>query len=346
MSSRPCAACTRTSRDDPLILTSAPARVALQVTLSVGLIAAVLWQADLHRIGHALRATSPGWFGAAIAISIVATGVMALRWHLLLLARGRREPGLWWLFETYSIALLLGQVLPTAVGGDAVRAIDLARRTGARAEAVSSVLVDRVVGLAALGALAAGGALAGGTGIGRGTAIALGLGVVAATGLAAVALFSLRLRPLLRRLTPLARRLRAERALGALYHALHAYRGHPGALGLVLLLGIAAQGMRAISIWFLAQGMHLGLGFASLLVLCPILFLVTIVPVSLNGIGLREATFVVVLRGADVGREDAFALGLAYFAVGVLTAGLGGLALLRRAVAAHRGRTGESRPVT
>ena len=75
-------------------------------------------------------------------------------------------------------------------------------------------------------------------------------------------------------------------------------------------------------------------------------FLVTIVPVSLNGIGLREATFVVVLRGADVGREDAFALGLAFFAVGVITGALGGLALLRRAMWAHRGRTGGSSPVT
>ena len=76
--------------------------------------------------------------------------------------------------------------------------------------------------------------------------------------------------------------------------------------------------------------MGLDLSFATLLVLCPVLFLVTIVPVSLNGIGLREATFVVVLGGAGVSREDAFALGLAYFAVGVITGALGGLALLRR----------------
>ena len=71
-----------------------PARLALQVGLSVGLIAAVLWQADLHKIGNALRESSPGWFGAAIAINIVATVVMVVRWHLLLVARGRREPGL------------------------------------------------------------------------------------------------------------------------------------------------------------------------------------------------------------------------------------------------------------
>jgi glycosyltransferase 2 family protein len=325
-----------------------PVRLALQVVLSVALIAAVLWQADLDRIGDALRETSPGWFAAAIAINVVATAVMALRWYLLLRARGRRDPGLWWLFETYSIALLLGQILPTAVGGDAVRAIDLARRTGARAEAVSSVVVDRVVGLAALGVLAAAGALAGGSGIDGGTAIALGLGVVAVTGLAAAALFSLRLQPMLRRCAPLAARLRVEAPLRALYHALHAYRGHPGALALVFVLGVGAQGLRAISIAFLARGMDIDIGLATLLVLCPVLFLVTVVPISLNGIGLREATFVVVLGGAGMAREDAFALGLAFFAVGVLTGALGGLALLRRAVMGpgRHGRTERSRPVT
>jgi uncharacterized protein (TIRG00374 family) len=323
-----------------------PARLALQVALSAGMIAAVLWQADLDRIGNALRDTSPAWFAAAIAINVVATAVMALRWHLLLVAVGRRQPGYWWLLETYLIALLLGQVLPTAVGGDAVRAVDLTRRTGEPAEAVSSVVVDRVVGLAALGVLAAAGALAGGSGIGRGTAVALGLGVVALTALAGFAVFSRRLQPLLRRCAPLAARLRMEGSLRALYRALHAYRSHPGTLAWVFALGVVAQGMRAVSIGFLAQGMGLDLSFATLLVLCPVLFLVTVVPVSLNGIGLREATFVVVLGSAGVSREDAFALGLAYFAVGVLTGALGGVALLHRALKRERGRTGESRPVT
>ena len=227
-----------------------------------------------------------------------------------------------------------------------MRAIDLTRRTGARAEAVSSVVVDRVVGLAALGALAAGGALAGGSGIGRGTAIALGLGVLVVTALAGSSSSRTRLQPFLRRCAPLAARLRIEGSLRALYHALHAYRSCPGTLAWVFVLGVLAQGMRAVSIGFLAEGMEIDISFATLLVLCPVLFLVTIVPVSLNGIGLREATFVVVLGGAGMSREDAFALGLAFFAVGVVTGALGGLALLRRAILPGRGRTGESRPVT
>ena len=87
---------------------------------------------------------------------------MAYRWLLLLRARGRRDVPLGWLTETYFVALLLGQVLPTAVGGDAVRLVDLARRTGARAEAAASIVVDRVVGTFALVVLAAAGGLLGG----------------------------------------------------------------------------------------------------------------------------------------------------------------------------------------
>ena len=162
------------------------------------------------------------------------------------------------------------------------------------------------------------------------------------TLIAAVALFSLHMQPPLRRLVPLATRLRVAGPLRALYHALHAYRNHPGALALVFALGVVAQGMRAVSIYFLAQGMDLDIGFATLLVLCPMLFLVTVVPVSLNGIGLREATFVVVLGGAGVAREDAFALGLAFFAVGVLSSGAGraGLAAPRRSQATAAGLAG------
>ena len=81
------------------------------------------------------------------------------------------------------------------------------------------------------------------------------------------------------------------------------------------------------------HGMRLDVGFGTLLLLCPVLFLVTLVPISLNGVGLREATFVVVLASVGVAREDAFVLGLAFFAVGVVTALLGGLVLIRRSLA-------------
>ena len=298
-----------------------PAKIALQVGLSAALITAVLWQADLDRVADALAGISPRWFLLSLLATGFATLVMVERWRVLLVARGRRQPGFGWLCETYLIALLLGQVLPTAVGGDAVRAIDLARRTGDTAEAWSTVLVDRLVGLAALGVLAVVGVAAGGGGIGRGIATLVLASVLGGSALAAWLLLSHAARPLVARLP-----------LRSLTAAIHAYRAHHLALAWVFALGIVAQSARVLSIAALAHGMSLPLSVWSLFVLCPVLFLVTIVPVSLNGIGLREATFVVVLAGVGVTREDAFALGLAFFAVGVLVASLGGIALLRRAL--------------
>jgi glycosyltransferase 2 family protein len=307
-------------------------RIAIQIALSVLLIAAVLWQTSPRKIADAATALSVPWFLLALAINLVAVLVMTERWRVLLVARGRREPGFGWLLETTLVSLLLGQVLPTAVGGDAVKAIDLARRTGARAESISSVLVDRILGLGALVLLAAAGAASGGAGFGGSTVLAIEIGVGLVCALSLAVLFSVRARRALRPLRPVARKLRIEGPLRALYEGLHAYRAHPAALAWVFVLALAAQLLRVITVAVLVRGMSLDVGFGTLLLLCPVLFLVTIVPISLNGVGLREATFVVVLASVDVAREDAFVLGLAFFAVGVLTALLGAGVLVRRSL--------------
>jgi uncharacterized protein (TIRG00374 family) len=307
-------------------------RIAIQVGLSALLIVAVLWQTSVHELTHAVRALSVGWFLAALAVNLVAVLVLTERWRVLLRARGRLQPGFGWLLETTLVSLLLGQVLPTAVGGDAVRAIDLSRRTGARAEAISSVLVDKIVGTGALVVLAAAGAAAGGAGFGGDTVllVELGVGIVCAGSLAV--LFSRKAQRAIRPLRPLLRKLRIEGPARALYDALHAYRNHPATLLWVFVLACLAQLLRVVTVALLVHGMRLDVGFGTLLLLCPVLFLVTLVPISLNGVGLREATFVVVLASVGVARADAFVLGLAFFAVGVATALLGGVVLIRRSL--------------
>jgi uncharacterized membrane protein YbhN (UPF0104 family) len=223
-----------------------------------------------------------------------------------------------------------------------VRIVDLSRRTGEPAEAVSSVLVDRLVGTAALVILAAAGALAGGGGLDQSTVLALEAGIAAVTALTAYAVLGRSARSLLRRLLPLARRLRLEGPARSLYAAMHAYRGHPGVLVAVLGLALLAQALRVVVIAMLSHGMGLDVGLGTFFLLGPVLFLVTVVPISLNGIGLRETAFVAILAGVGVRAADAFVLGLAFFAVGVLTAAVGGIVLLRRSLAPSLGARGAS----
>jgi uncharacterized membrane protein YbhN (UPF0104 family) len=174
---------------------------------------------------------------------------MAWRWQRLLVARGIHDR-LSWLVRAYFVAYTAGQVLPTAVGGDAVRIYETARRHPTRGGAVAgSVLLERALGGAATLALAA-----------VGFALALGHYDVGAylwiegafvfgTLVLAVALFSRRMRPLLRPDGPAPTEGRLERPIRSVYEGIHAYRGHPGLLFGVFVLTLAVQTVRVLAIW-------------------------------------------------------------------------------------------------
>jgi hypothetical protein len=108
------------------------------------------------------------------------------------------------------------------------------------------------------------------------------------------------------------------------------------------LLALVVQVARVGVIWMLVRALSLDVPDSVVLLAGPIVFAALALPVSLNGIGVREAVFVYFLHG-HTGRPQAIALGLAFFAVGTLTA-LGGAAVLvvrfvRYGVGAVRPRT-------
>ena len=187
---------------------------------------------DPPRASTSSAKTQLRWFIPAVAVSIATVPVMALRWRLLLSAK-RIDVPLAWLTRTYFVALFAGQFLPAAIGGDAVRAVELGRRTHDAPEAVASVLIDRLVGLVSLVVLAvAAVAIGGGSARRPGVIAAEAAFGVAAAGTLAL-LFSSRLRGVVARaLEPRSDGHRLA-AGGRFYDALHTYRGHTRTLALV-----------------------------------------------------------------------------------------------------------------
>ena len=141
-------------------------RVGLGTIVSAVVLAALLWFTDPAQIWDTLSAADMRWVAAATLVNIATVPVMAWRWKLLLRAKGIPVP-IGWLTRTYFVALFLGQFLPAAIGGDAVRAVELGRRTHDAPEAVASVLIDRLVGVVSLVALAVVAYAAGGGSGGR-----------------------------------------------------------------------------------------------------------------------------------------------------------------------------------
>ena len=106
---------------------SRPAKLTIQVLVSGGIIALLLWQIDLEQTAEIIRESRWGYVLAAFLLLIATTWLMTWRWYALLAARGVHEP-FSWLLGMYFVGYAAGQVLPTAVGGDAVRIIEHARR--------------------------------------------------------------------------------------------------------------------------------------------------------------------------------------------------------------------------
>ncbi len=126
------------------------------------------------------------------------------------------------------------------------------------------------------------------------------------------------------------------------YEDLHAYRDHRGTLVVVCVLAMVVQLARIGVIWMLVQALSLPVNIGTVLITGPVVFAALVLPVSLNGIGVREAVFVYFLRDQAT-TPEAVALGFAFFAVGTATALVGagvlGVRFARygaRGIARHR----------
>jgi glycosyltransferase 2 family protein len=311
-----------------------PVKVALQIVVSVGVLALLLWQIDLQQTVDIIRDSHWGYVLGSFVIFLGTTWLMAWRWGALLAAKGIHEP-FSWLLRMYFVSYAAGQVLPTAVGGDAVRIIEHSRRRpDAKATAAGAVFMERVIGSAATLILAAVGlAVAAGRYEGARLLFVLEVVFVAAMILLGLMLFSRRLGETLeRRLFPLGRRVKLEKPLRSLYWAMHEYRLSPGVLTVVLGVTVVSQFMRVIAIWLCGEAVGADVSPVVYIILGPLLFLVQMVPFTLNGLGVREAFFVVFLGRFDVPEDVAFAAGFLFYAVSVATSIPGGIILLWRSV--------------
>jgi len=124
---------------------------------------------------------------------------------------------------------------------------------------------------------------------------------------------------------PYARRLRLETPARAVYDGMHGYREHPGTLLVVAVVTLGAQLTRVLAIYASGRAVGIHLPLLPYVVLGPLLFLVMLVPFTVNGIGVREAFFVSFLGRLDVPADTAFACGFLFFIMTIVLAlpGLG-----------------------
>jgi hypothetical protein len=315
-------------------------RIGLTLALTGLCTAYILWKIDVGKTAHIIGSAHVGYLLLALAIMAGTIPAMAWRWRLLLRAKGIDE-SLRWLARTYFVSYTAGQVLPSSLGGDAVRIYEAVRRhPGKSGPVAGSIVLERVLGGAATLLLAAVGFL---LAIGRynvGVYIWIELGFVVATVALGVVLFSRRARPLLRRTVPVLKKVWIERHVRAVYEGIHSYRENPVLLCAVTAATLVIQAAGVMAIWASGEAVGIDLSPRPYFVMGPLLLLIVLIPFTVSGLAVRESFFVSFLGELSVGADDAFSAGFLFFVVTLVVALPG---LLIWAVEAVRGLSPRAR---
>src|SRR5262245_28095379 len=237
----------------------------------------------------------------------------ALRWHIVLAAE-TTSPGPWTLLKIVLVGLFFNQVLPSGVGGDAVRAWRCHQIGIGAAAAIRSLILDRLSGYFVMIVLFA-----------AGLPVLLPsladaqqrCGAVLLLGAASCGLLVFFLMDYLPRRVL---RFRLASELAVLSREGRRLCSRPGRLAALLGLAVTTIGLTILSFMLVADSLGVHLSFGSWIVIVPPVTLIQLVPVSLAGWGVREFGFVVILAGFGISAEAALAtwllIGLSLIAVG------------------------------
>jgi glycosyltransferase 2 family protein len=267
--------------------------LAIKLAISVGLLAVLIVKSDAPRLWHYVRSASVPWLAAALGLYLLMILASAWRWGLLLDAQGVKVPART-LTGSFLVATFFNNFLPSNIGGDVIRVADTARPAQSKTLAATVVLIDRglgLLGLILLAAVAASAAHTEGVPPGPIPASLLWIVFAAATIVAAPAVASPGL--LVRVLGPL-RRLHPEwvgARLELLSGALSRFREAPAALAGCFIGAVVVQALLVAFYAAVAHAIGVRVSPWHMAVVVPMSFLVQMLPVSLNGFGLREATF-------------------------------------------------------
>ena len=282
---------------------------ALKLAASIGLLAFILSRADLAQVRDAVLGVDVRWIALAIALQFVGVALISYRWRGLLAAQNV-TPGWPYLFRSTLISGFFRQFMPSTIGGDVIRGYDAWRAGAGVGLAFVSLVLDRLFGLIALAILALAALTLSPETAARLPGISLWVGFALVAVLGAVCLLVIPQTRLAGYAVRLARFVPGpvRNKLVKMVQALTLYHNARGVLLRSLLVSLALQVNVVTFYWAIAMALHLPVGYGSFFAIAPLAIFVMMVPLSINGIGIREGIFVFLLAQWGVSEPQALAL--------------------------------------
>jgi uncharacterized protein (TIRG00374 family) len=249
-----------------------------------------------------------------------------LRWYMLLKAADVRIP-FKRVFTSFCGGVFFSCLLPSSIGGDLVRSIDLSKYTQKPKEVVATVLLDRLSGCVGLVIVMLVALICGWDLLGQNTAVLVSITLI--SGIMAVLLLVLFNKFIFTRINKLLHFPNAGRireGLRNLFHELHYFRKHRKVLFYNLIISIIIQAIGPVVFYVTALSLGLrGMNPVYFFVFIPIIGAITLLPISIGGLGIRESMAALFLPAAGIAARDAAAFALINSFFILLYGAIGGL---------------------
>ena len=300
----------------------------LKAIVSLGILSFLLSRIDMAQLLRVLSSVHLSYLVIAMAGYFLGQIICSMRWALLARPLGFKNP-LKDFAVFYFIGMFFNLFAPSTIGGDVGRVFYLARdghrreepqRSGAAVSALISVLADRLIGLAVLVWIGAA-ALA----LFSNYAIPMVVRAITFALAAGSILGWLSLSPLYR----LAQRWDIPRGKNLL-QGLVIYAGNHRIIALTLVISLVAHFIQSWMQILLGHALGVEIPWSYSFILYPLVGVFSALPISLNGIGLREGGYLYLLQQIEVSSEKAIAFGLLWFFIVALDSLIGGVVFILR----------------
>ena len=286
----------------------------IRIAVSAVLLTRIAWRTDWSEVAKQFANLRVEMWFAAVGLYVLAQIASARRWQLVANELGFEQSLLQ--FCAYSfIGMFFSLLLPTLIGGDVLRVWYLNGDSGRKWPAIASVFLERVNGLLVLIATACIGVLI--------SPVDLPWWIVGSVwGSAACAVVGLASVLILKRWQRLSPERREQFQI-----FLHMLRS-PRLLTEPTFMSILVQVAAVLILWCLSLGLGMDVPITYFFVLVPMVSLLTLLPISVNGMGVREAGTVLFLLPLGVDESAALALAFLWFTTGVAVSAMGGVVYL------------------
>jgi uncharacterized protein (TIRG00374 family) len=305
-----------------------------QVALSLLLLVWLFSRVSLQEVVQTLANIHWGWYVLAFLLFQLNVVIRAYRWHVLLRALND-EPKFGYLVYLYYIGFFANNFIPSGFGGDLVKVVSLRQSHGRGAEALSSVLMERVTGLVGSSLIALV-ALVWNLSIHALTldlpSILWALIIVTAVGIP-LAFFVARWSDpiqVLNRIYPQAPNLPLYSKFENLVNTIHRYPLRALITSLLISIPFTLNLILVQITIAWALGVHLPFRIFALFV--PIIAIINLLPITFNGLGLREGIYTFLFVPVGVPAATAVSMSLAFYFLRFSAGLLGGLMYALRSI--------------